>query len=120
MTKTVVKVTPNKAVVKVVDANATISLATDLLFTGQTVSGTPKVYITGVWFCCDGNTHIHVTRNSVDALKLSYASKFEFPTFAITENATSDIVITCPANSMVILELSKTEGYSDVIANIGA
>lgn len=120
MAQTIIKVTPNKAVVKVADADYTINLATDLLFTGQTVSGSPKVYITGIKYSNNASGKIIITRNAVKVCTLSYAQTLNFDNYSLTENATSNIVITCPADSFVILELSKVEGYSDVIANVGA
>lgn len=119
MAKTILKVTPNKAIVKINDAGSTISLATDLLFTGQTVSGTPKVYITGVTFSNTGTAaQVDLTRNAVKVMSLAFSGQMDFPC-ALTENAISDIVVACPANSFVILELSKTDGYSNVIPNVG-
>jgi hypothetical protein len=121
MAKKIIKLTPTKAVVKIIDSNETISLATDLLFAGQTVSGSPKVYITGVLYSNTGvSSHIHITRNGDKVLCLGFAQDFKFENYAITEQPTSDIVVVCPTDSFVILELTKTEGYSDVISNVGA
>lgn len=120
MAKTIIKVTPTKAVVKITDADATIALATDLLFTGQTVSGIPKVYITGIKYSNNASGKVIITRNAVKVCTLSYADSFSFETYSLTENAISDIVVTCPVDSFVILELSKTDGYSDITPNIGA
>lgn len=120
MAKTIIKVTPNKAVVKITDANDSIALATDLLFTGQVVSGTPKVYITGIKYSNNANGKTILTRNSIKVCTLSYAGTLNFDNYALTESSTSNIDVTCPLDSFVILELSKVEGYSDVIGNIGA
>lgn len=120
MAKTIIKLTPTKAVVKISDANATISLATDLLYAGQTVSGTPKVYITGIKYSNPSVSLSRFSRNAVNVMTLAYADEFIFETYALTENAISDIVVTCPTDSFVIFELTKVDGYSDVIPNVGA
>ena len=127
MAKNIIKITPTKAIVQIIDAGATISLATDLLFAGtvqagfapQVVSGTPKVNITGVTYSLPSASGSLVTRGGANVLALQNSDNKEFQ-YSIVMNNTSDIVVTCPSGGMVILELSKIGGYSDVIPNIAA
>jgi hypothetical protein len=116
MTKRLIKVTPTKATVQFIDAGGTLSLGTDLLSAGQTPSGSPKVYITGLTFSCAPTENISITRNSVKTISVTNVGHLDM---AMTLDATSDIVVACPANGMIIIELSKVDGYSSTIPNIG-
>lgn len=127
MAKNIIKITPTKAIIQIIDAGATITLATDLLYHGtaqqgfipQTVNGTPTVNITGVTYSLPSSGGSLVTRGGADVLALNNSDHREFP-YSIILNNTNDIVVTCPSGGMVILELNKIAGYSDVIPNVGA
>lgn len=119
MAKNIIKITPTKAVIQIIDAGATISLATDLLFTGQTVSGTPTVNITNIIYSCAPTENISVTRNSVKTLSVAGTAHQNFP-YSVIANNTSDIVVVCPTNGMIFIELSKIAGYTETtIPNVG-
>lgn len=129
--KNIIKLTPTKAIIQILDATETISLDTDLLFTGvvqsgfipQTVSGTPTVNITGVRYSLPASSPstnpTTITRNGVKVLNLNGSQNHEFQ-YSIISNNTSNIVVNCPSGGMVFLELNKIAGYSDVIPNVGA
>lgn len=108
--------THNRAVVKIVGTStsdsATINIATDLLFGAQTANS-PKVGISALAYSCSSSGDVTVVRNGVTIFKL-----FGHDTLSYGSNEQSDqnIVVTfnTSAGGTIILELSKTSGFSAV------
>lgn len=121
MTKRVMWQTETAACVKVYGTNSTdtISLATDLLSSTMTVSGSPTVNITAVtWYSDDIGQGVTVTRNSVPILNLpSVGQLLLSPQFGITEDTqnTSDLVVTLSGTGGCYLTLRKVAGYASKI-----
>lgn len=122
-TKTVIQKSNTRAIVKIVGTaaadTATISLATDLLFTDGAgtaeVASSPKANITKVYYSVSSSGDVSVVRNSVPVLKLFGHDTIEG--FGLAEQNGSDIVVTftTSAGGTIILELAKISGYSPVL-----
>lgn len=112
--------TETKAVVKVwgTGSSDTITLATDLLSTTMTVTGTPTVNITQVmWFVSNvsGADAVTVTRNSVPVFNLYQNGQLDFAGeggFSDDTANTSNIVVSIVGTGGCYLMLRKVAGYS--------
>lgn len=117
MSKTVLKKTHTKAVVKMSGAAThTIALATDLLTTGQTAD-TPNVTITRIDVSCPVTAAtVKISRNGTLLWSFAgpVASTLDFLGFSDSENATHDISVVIAGEATVVLTLSKVSGYGDV------
>lgn len=114
-TKTVLKLTPIHAVVKIVGSgSATISLATDLLRSNE-VAATPVVNISGIyWSIPASGQNATISRNSVVQWDLAGSYHQEFSGFADVDANTTDIVVAIPAGGgTVIVELVKVNGFGN-------
>ena len=116
-TKTVLRVNNNKALIRIVgtaaDDTATISLATDLVGSGDalTAGGTPKVTIPRVK--TSSANSITLTRNSKVVGAFYGSDSIEESDWALTDEQTSDIVVTfVGGGGMIMVEVSKIDGYS--------
>lgn len=118
--KTILKLTPTVAVVKISDAGAsTISLANDLLFVNNTtgqidVAATPVVNIRSISYSVMGATAATVVRNGLHVWDLLGVYDLEFNGYSDTQQNTSDIVVTLAGAGQIIFELLKVSGYGDV------
>ena len=122
MAKQILKVNQTKAVIEVVLDEAgteTIALATDLLCSTQTVSGTPTVDIDSVKFSVQPTQLATVTRNSVNVLQLYGTDHWQLDGYAQNVQNTQNIVVTLAGAGTVILELAKKAGYSATVPNTG-
>ena len=135
-TKTVLRVTNNRAIVRVVGTTAsdtaTITLNSDLVGTGDalTAGGTPTANISMIKSSTLNS--ITVVRNSVTVAALYGADLLDQPEFTLTDQNTSDIVVTFVGGAGAIwLDITKVAGYSpkfesaqfgggDNIANVGS
>lgn len=93
-----------------VGSGGTVGLA--LFGTGDSDSvGTPKVHIRSVKYSTQSGTTngIRITRNNVDTLQLFQSGEFE--TGSLSENETSNIVVTIDGSGSLILDLVKRDGY---------
>ncbi len=108
VTKTVVKSTHNNAVVKVINdssgaASTTITLATDLLRSNETISGSPSVSIGRLEFSSmNGGAGIKIVRNSVVIMQLENSGCFELPFNEDSIQNTSDLVITLDRGTLIM------------------
>lgn len=108
--------THNRAVVKIVGTaasdTATINITTDLLVSGQTASS-PKVGISAVAYSCSSAGDVTVVRNSIPVFKLFGHDSLSYGS---NEQSNQNIVVTfnTSAGGTLILELSKTSGFSAV------
>jgi hypothetical protein len=116
-TKTVLRVTNNRAVIRVVGTaaadTATITLNTDLVGSGDalTSGGTPTAIISKVK--TSSANHVHLTRNSVDVGTFFGSDVIEESDWVLTDQPTSDVVVTFHGGAgMVLIELTKVSGYS--------
>lgn len=124
VTKTVMKVTHQEAIVKVAgtSAAATIDLSADLVAPGQVLNGdTQAVNIVGVMWSGATAGQIQLTRNSVVVKTMTtdtadyhdYSGQDMIP--ESTEN-TSDIVVTISgAQAECWLKLRKVSGYRTTV-----
>lgn len=123
MSKRVMYQTETKAVVKVwgTDSSDTITLATDLLSSTMTVTGTPTANITNVtWFVSNltGADAVTVTRNSVPVFNLYQNGKLDFAGeggFSDDTENTSNIVVSIVGTGGCYLTFRKAAGYSSKI-----
>jgi hypothetical protein len=108
--------THNRAVVKIVGTaaadTATIDITSDLVVAGQTASS-PKVGISGLAYSVSSSGDVTVSRNLVPVFKLFGHDTLQYGS---NEQATQNIVVTfnTSAGGTLILELSKTSGFSAV------
>ena len=116
-TKTVLRVTNNRAIIRVVGTaasdTATISLATDLVGSGDalTSGGTPTAIISKVK--TSTANHVHITRNSVNVATFFGSDVIEESDWVLTDQPTHDIVVTFNGGAgMVLIEITKISGYS--------
>lgn len=116
-TKTVLRVTNNRAIIRVVGTaggdTATIALATDLVGSGDalTSGGTPTAIISKVK--TSSANHIHITRNSVNVGTFYGSDVIDESDWVLTDQPTSDIVVTFNGGAgMVLIEITKISGYS--------
>jgi hypothetical protein len=116
-TKTVLRVTNNRAVIRVVGTaaadTATITLNSDLVGTGDalTSGGTPTANIAMIK--CSTANHIHVTRNSVQVATMYGGDLIDQPEFVLADQNTFDIVVSFQGGAgMILLDITKVSGYS--------
>ena len=116
-TKTVLRVTNNRAIIRVVGTaasdTATISLATDLVGSGDalTSGGTPTAIISKVK--TSTANHVHITRNSVNVATFFGSDVIDESDWVLTDQPTHDIVVTFNGGAgMVLIEITKISGYS--------
>jgi hypothetical protein len=117
VTKTILKLTHIDAVVKVVNntgssASVTISLATDLLRSDETLSGSLDVRLSTVEYGI-GSGGGSIVRNAVDVLELPATNHGMF-TYELGNDPTQkdqDIVVTIGQGTCFI-RLLKVSGYS--------
>jgi hypothetical protein len=120
--KTIIKKTHQEAVVKVAGTAAagTISLASDLLPTGQVLDGaTQTVNIVGVTWSGAAAGVVTISRNSVVIMTLTSSGQLDFTGQNMTpdtiENA-SDIVVTISGGQAECwLRLRKVGGYKTTV-----
>lgn len=135
-TKTVLRVTNNRAIVRIVGTTAadtaTISLSTDLVGAGDalTSGGTPTANISMIKTSTLNS--ITVVRNGTTVAALYGADVLDQPEFTLADANTSDIVVTFVGGAGAIwLDITKVAGYSpkmesaqfggnDNIANVGS
>ena len=116
-TKTVLRVNNNRAIIRVVGTaasdTATISLATDLVGSGDalTSGGTPTAIISKVK--TSTANHVHITRNSVNVATFFGSDVIDESDWVLTDQPTHDIVVTFNGGAgMVLIEIAKISGYS--------
>lgn len=123
MAKFIIKTTQNKAVVRIttdIAGTETINLQTDILCPTQAISGsTQTVDIDSVKFSVLSGQSLTVARNSVNVLSLTGTDHWQFDGYSISQNNTSNIVITSAGSCTIILELSKQSGYTATVPNVG-
>ena len=93
-----------------VSTGGTVGIA--LFGTGDSEAiGTPKVHIRHAkWTTQSGTTQgIRIARNNIDTLQLFHTG--ETDTHSLSENETSDIVVTIDGSGTLILDLAKRGGY---------
>ena len=74
--------------------------------------GTPRVNIKKVKWSCSGTTSgIKITRNGIDVLQLFQSG--EIDTGAISQNNTSNIVVTIDGSGTLFMDLAKVMGYEN-------
>ena len=117
VTKTVLRVTNNRAVIRVVGTaaadTATIALATDLVGSGDalTSGGTPTAIISKVK--TSSANSVTLVRNAVTVGAFYGSDVIEESDWVLTDQPTSDVVVTFVTGpGMVIVELTKVSGYS--------
>jgi hypothetical protein len=117
-TKTVLRVNNNKAIVRIVATAAadtsTISFA-DLVGTGDalTSGGTPRANIVRVKTSCASTTSITLTRNTTVVGAFYGTDVIEESDWVISDVNDQAIVVTFVGGpGMIIIELSKIDGYS--------
>ena len=122
MAKNILRLDEKKAVVKLtgsgVSTTETVTLATDLLSTTQSVSGTPKVNILGFMWLGAAAATITITRNGTTIATISDSSgQMDFMTGEFVENInnTSDIVVTIAGTAQIWMTLRKDSGYASKI-----
>jgi hypothetical protein len=115
-------ITPGTTVTEIHDHYVTLSAPTtadssgDYTFDSQVyTSGVSKVNINKVYYDTDVTGGIQITRNSVDVLSFTRSGIWQFDGFSLSENNTSDIVVTLSGTfaSTLIIEVRKVGGYGD-------
>ena len=133
LTKTLIKANETEAVVKIAGSDtaaSVIALATDILATGQTVTGTPKVNIIGVQWSGEAGGAIKIARNGTRIMSLvtdnpGYMDMMgtEIPPDNINNTNDISVTITNSSNAAVqgevYLRLRKTSGYGSPAYNAG-
>ena len=121
VTKTVLKLHQQEAVVKVAGtaASATIDLDVDLLPSSQTV-GTPEVSIVGYHINAMSGATVTVTRNSVNVLTIPgpNVDTVQFNNMGFSDDIENDqdiSVTIAGAEAQLYLILRKTAGYNNKI-----
>lgn len=135
-TKTVLRVTNNRAIVRVIGTTAgdtaTIALNTDLVGAGDalTSGGTPTANISMVK--TSSLNSITITRNSTVIAAFYGSDSTDQPEFIFSDAPTNDIIVTfVGGGGMILLDITKVAGYSpkfepgsfgggDNIANVGS
>lgn len=119
VSKTVLKKTPQTAVVKLVGAGtATIDLDADLKTSKETFLGyaNANVNIAGICWSLGGSDFLALSRNSSNTMVVYSNDNWTFNQqygFTDTSNNTSNIVVTFSGfGGTAFLTLSKTAGYS--------
>jgi hypothetical protein len=121
MAKTILRKTPQKVAVKIQGSGVTetVTLATDLLHTTETVDGTPTVNIVGIHWTGAADASATITRNGVRIATLLGATGGEllFADAEFVDNVenTSNIVVVTTSQMEVWLLLRKQSGYSSKI-----
>lgn len=90
---------------------STIAPATVLGTICSALGDTQTVHIQGYQHSTDFTTGILVTRASTDILQLYGSDALKIKGFTLNEEETSDIVVTMPTISTLILDLKKLGGY---------
>lgn len=116
--KTIIKVTPNAAVVKIwgTAGSATIDLNVDLLTTLETSPiAAPTVHINGITAYCLSASGNLIVRNSKTLWELGNVPvNWRFEGWCDNMEPTSDIVVTLGASGgVIVLELTKKGGFGD-------
>jgi hypothetical protein len=117
--KTVLKKTTNKVVVRITATasadTATIDLQTDCKMTNETLTGTQRVNI--VFTSWSSASDIKLTRNDPAITVAHYfgTGSNEIPQFTIVDQNDQDIVVTFGGAGMIMLELTKVEGFNTPI-----
>lgn len=116
-TKTVLRVTNNRAMVRIVATagadTATITLNSDLVGSGDalTAGGTPTANISLIK--TSSLNSITVARNGVSVATLYGSDVIDQPEFVLNDQNTSDIVVTFnTGGGMILLDITKVAGYS--------
>tara|TARA_Y100000389_G_scaffold204792_1_gene259696 strand:- start:784 stop:1173 length:390 start_codon:yes stop_codon:yes gene_type:complete len=111
---TVLKLTQVQGVVKVHGENsdsATIALATTLKKNTETQSS-PEVNIKRIYWSCDKNADITITRNSVILYHFHDAGELDFNGFSDIQENGSDMVINFNNGyGTIIIDVAKVAGY---------
>lgn len=113
ITKTVIKLTHQEAIVKVVNdstaASVTIGVATDLLRSDETLSGTIDVRLSRVEFGAAAGGRI--VRNTINVLEIPAGDgAFEYTGFNDGTQGAQDLVVTIGQGTLFI-RLLKVNGY---------
>lgn len=116
-TKTVLRVTNNRAIVRVIGTagadTATITLNSDLVGSGDalTAGGTPTANISLIKSSTANN--ISITRGAATVAVMYGDSVIDQPEFVLTDGNTADIVVTFnTGGGMILLDITKVAGYS--------
>lgn len=119
--KSIIKINHNLAVVKIVSTGnavgrSVINLSTDLLLpANETTSGTCKVHITQLYWSVARTKNAVVSRNDAGLDKGQYfltdTGNFRFNSFRDTSHEDGSIAVDFDGDGMVILALSKEQGY---------
>lgn len=121
MAKTILRKTPQMCAVKVAGSGVTetITLATDLLTSTETVAGTPTVDIIAIRWSGAAAAIASITRGGtiISTLTGAYSSTLDFRDgqFRDNVNNTGDLVIVTTGQMEVWLELRKVTGYASKI-----
>ena len=116
LVKTILKNTKRETFVKFVGNGTDALTLASLIATGQTVTGTPFVSITSMSVNTGSTGVCTITRNVVVALHTVGSANINgsspFP-FTVSENGSFDINVNLTTDGMLILRLSKENGYSE-------
>lgn len=117
LAKTILKMSPQEAIVKWTGSGTDTLTLASLVATGQTLTGTvnPSAVITGADASVDGAGICTVTRNSVEVLHVHDNYSFHSDNFlgaVLSENSASDIAVSLAALGTLILKVRKVHGYS--------
>jgi len=117
VTKTVLRVTNNRAIIRIIGTAAsdtsTITLNSDLVGSGDalTAGGTPTANISMMKYTTLNS--ISVVRNSVATATCFGDGFIDQPEFTFADNNTSDIVVTFnTSGGMLLLDVTKVAGFS--------
>lgn len=117
--KSVLKKTTNKVVVRLIATSpndtATIDLQTDCKMPNETLSGTQRVNI--IYSQWSTGTDIKVERGdpAITVARYFGTGTNEIPQFSIVDQNDGDIVVTFAGPGMLMLELTKVEGFNTPI-----
>jgi hypothetical protein len=115
--KKTIKADPREVIVKWTGSGTDTLTLASLVSSGQTVTGTPGVFILGLSTSVDGGGTCIVTRNSEETFHVH--DNYEFQTDGIiqavvNENSGSDIVVTLSTTGTAIIRVKKVQGYSGI------
>ena len=118
VTKTIIKMNHNEAIVKIVNdaatsGTATITLAVDLLNDNEELfGGAPQVNIGAQETAVSVGNEITIVRNGAVIMQMfENTDGNEMPWGADTQNNTADIVVNFTGKSTIYLRLLKFKGY---------
>lgn len=118
LVKTILKMSPQEAIVKWTGSGTDTLTLASLVATGQSLTGDPALpsaHITGVKASIDTAANFTIVRNAVEVLHAHDNFTFQSEDFlhsVLSEQASSDIVVTLAALGTLIIKVKKVHGYS--------